>query len=51
METIGLERERLQMVFVSAAEGERFRQICVDMDATIRKLGPNPLLNFQVSRT
>ncbi len=51
METIGLETQRLQVVFVSAAEGERFRQICIDMDATIRKLGPNPLLPYQASRT
>jgi coenzyme F420-reducing hydrogenase delta subunit len=51
METLGLDRERLQVVFVSAAEGERFRQICIDMDAIIRKLGPNPLLNIQASRT
>jgi coenzyme F420-reducing hydrogenase delta subunit len=43
---MGVERERLQIAFVSAAEGERFRQICVDMDATIRNLGPSNITKF-----
>jgi F420-non-reducing hydrogenase iron-sulfur subunit len=47
MESIGFERERLQMIFVSAAEGDRWRQLCQEMDAKIRELGPNPLKKLQ----
>jgi hypothetical protein len=43
METIGLERERLNMIFISAAEGERFKQLAIEMDQKIRKLGPSPI--------
>jgi len=49
LESMGLERERLQMIFVSAAEGARFRQLCIQMDETIRKLGPNPLKPIQAA--
>jgi F420-non-reducing hydrogenase iron-sulfur subunit len=48
LEAIGIEKERLQMMFVSAAEGERFRQLAVEMDATIRKLGPSKLRLYQI---
>lgn len=51
LETIGLERERIRMIFVSAAEGERFRQFAVEMDNTIRKLGPSKLHQFQIEAT
>jgi len=47
LEAIGLERERIRMIFVSAAEGERFRQLAVEMDTTIRRLGPSRLRQFQ----
>jgi F420-non-reducing hydrogenase iron-sulfur subunit len=47
LETMGLERERLQMIFISAAEGERFKNLSVQMDAQIRKLGPNPIRVIQ----
>ncbi len=40
---MGLERERVQMIFVSAAEGERFRQLATKVDKQIRKLGPSKL--------
>ena len=49
MESMGLERERLEMIFVSAAEGSRFQQLCTKMDTTIRKLGPNPLKALQIA--
>lgn len=48
LETIGLERERIKMIFVSAAEGDRFRQFAVEMDNTIRKLGPSKLHLYQI---
>jgi hypothetical protein len=44
---MGLERERVQMIFVSAAEGERFRQLATKMDKQIRKLGPSKLREHQ----
>ncbi len=40
---IGLGAERVQMVNLSAAMGARFAEIATEMDAHIRKLGPNPL--------
>jgi coenzyme F420-reducing hydrogenase delta subunit len=43
MESIGLEKDRLQIIFVSAAEGERFKNLCTDLDRKIRSLGPNPI--------
>ena len=39
----GLEPERLDMFQLSAAEGDRFRQIADEMTARITKLGPTPL--------
>ena len=47
METVGLEPDRLRMTYCSAAEGARFKNIAIDMDRTIRKLGPNPLRPIQ----
>lgn len=41
------ERERIQMMFFSAAEGERFRQLTTKMDQTIRKLGPSKIRLYQ----
>jgi coenzyme F420-reducing hydrogenase delta subunit len=40
---IGLEKERLRMVNVSAAMARPLADIIIDMTETIRKLGPNPL--------
>ncbi len=37
----GLEPERLEMFQLSAAEGDRFRQIADEMTARIAKLGPS----------
>ena len=51
LEAIGLERERIRMIFISAAEGERFRQFAVEMDNTIRKLGPSKLHQHQIVAT
>lgn len=49
LETMGLERERLQMIFVSAAEGARFQQLATKMDTQIRKLGPSKLRIHQAA--
>lgn len=43
MEQIGLGRERVEMYFLSSAEGARFAQIATEMTERIRALGPNPL--------
>jgi coenzyme F420-reducing hydrogenase delta subunit len=48
---MGIQKERLKMIFVSAAEGERFRQFCVEMDTAIKKIGPNPMKSLPSSPT
>lgn len=46
---MGLERERIQMIFVSAAEGARFQQLTTKMDKEIRQLGPSRLRKHQTA--
>jgi len=43
MDSVGLEPERLQMHYCSAAEGQKFQKTMVDMSAQITALGPSPL--------
>lgn len=43
----GLEPERLEMFFLSSAEGVRFAEIAMQMTERARQLGPNPLKNGQ----
>ncbi|TFG08029.1 MAG: hydrogenase iron-sulfur subunit [Promethearchaeota archaeon] len=43
LKAIGLEPERIRMEFCSSAEGSKFREVAIEFDETIRKLGPNPL--------
>jgi coenzyme F420-reducing hydrogenase delta subunit len=45
LDEIGLGGERLEMYFLSSAEGVRFAEIATEMTERIRKLGPNPLRN------
>lgn len=45
----GLEPERLEMFFLSSAEGVRFAEIAAQMTERARQLGPNPLRNGQGS--
>jgi F420-non-reducing hydrogenase iron-sulfur subunit len=40
---VGLEPERLEMFFLSSAEGARFAEIATAMTERARQLGPNPL--------
>jgi hypothetical protein len=42
---IGLEPERLEMYFLSSAEGIRFAEIATEMTERARALGPSPLKN------
>jgi coenzyme F420-reducing hydrogenase delta subunit len=39
----GLEPERLEMFFLSSAEGARFAEIATEMTERARRFGPNPL--------
>ena len=43
MKTVGLEPERLQMHYCSAAEGQKFQKTIQAMSAEISELGPSPL--------
>jgi F420-non-reducing hydrogenase iron-sulfur subunit len=45
LEDIGLQPERLEMYFLSSAEGIRFAEIATEMTERARQLGPNPLKN------
>ncbi len=47
---IGLDKERLRMVNVSAAMARPLADIIIDMTETVRKLGPNPLGQNETSR-
>jgi len=40
---INMEPERVQMYFMSAAEGAKFANVAKKMTETIRELGPSPL--------
>ena len=40
---INLESERVQMHFMSAAEGAKFANVTEEMTETIKQLGPSPL--------
>jgi len=42
---VGLEPERLEMFFLSSAEGVRFAEIATEMTERARRFGPNPLKN------
>ena len=43
LDEIGLGGERLEMFFLSSAEGARWAEIAAEMTERILKLGPNPL--------
>lgn len=43
LDEIGLSGERVEMFFLSSAEGARFAELCREMTERIRNLGPNPL--------
>ena len=43
LEEIGLEKERLRMVNVSASMARPLADIIIDMVETVRELGPSPL--------
>ncbi len=43
LEEIGLDGERLEMYYMSSAEGGRFAEVAAEMTEKIKRLGPNPL--------
>ena len=49
LEEIGIEKERVRMVNVSAADAPLLTGYIIDMVETIRKLGPSPLQKSTVS--
>jgi F420-non-reducing hydrogenase iron-sulfur subunit len=48
---VGLEPERLEMFFLSSAEGVRFAEIATQMTERARQLGPSPLKNGTTPNT
>jgi len=43
LDTLGLEKERVWLRWISASEGQKFADTMKEMTETIRKLGPNPI--------
>ncbi len=43
LEVLGIEKDRLRLEWVSAAEGEKFANLIRDFTARINELGPSPL--------
>jgi F420-non-reducing hydrogenase iron-sulfur subunit len=42
VESLGLEKERFEIVWCSSAEADRFVEAVTRMTETVRKLGPSP---------
>lgn len=43
MESVGLQHERLQIHYCSAAEGAKFQKTMIEMAKQVTALGPSPL--------
>lgn len=43
LDSLGLEKERVWLRWVSASEGQQFADIMREMTGEIKKLGPNPI--------
>jgi F420-non-reducing hydrogenase iron-sulfur subunit len=43
VETLGLDSDRLMLAWVSASEGQRFREVASEFAQQISKMGPNPM--------
>jgi len=44
LETLGLEKDRIWIRWVSASEGQKFADTMKEMTDEIKKLGPNPIV-------
>jgi F420-non-reducing hydrogenase iron-sulfur subunit len=51
LDEIGLGGERLDMFFLSSAEGMRWAEIVSEMTERVRALGPNPLRDVVAEHT
>jgi F420-non-reducing hydrogenase iron-sulfur subunit len=51
LEEIGIEPERLDMVYMSAGMGYRFAQIATEITEKIRELGPSPIKSAEACRS
>lgn len=43
LESLGLEKERVWLRWISASEGQKFADTMTEMTHAIKKLGPNPI--------
>jgi len=43
IEALGLESQRIQLSWISAAEGQRFADVVTEFTEHIKKMGPNPM--------
>lgn len=43
LDSIGIDKKRVRLEFISAGEGNKFADTIVDMVKTLEELGPNPL--------
>ncbi len=48
---IGLGKERLRMINIGAADARQFVEILLDMEKTVRDLGPNPVAGQKLTQT
>jgi coenzyme F420-reducing hydrogenase delta subunit len=50
LEEIGLDKQRLQMINISAAMGSKFALSATDFTEEVRQLGPNPIKKHRVEK-
>lgn len=43
LKAVGMSPERIKIIYCTAAEGQKFQREAIEIDKTIRKLGPSPL--------
>ncbi|HAG07417.1 MAG: Methyl-viologen-reducing hydrogenase delta subunit [Clostridia bacterium 62_21] len=43
LDTVGIDRERVRMEFVSASEGKKFARVVTDFTNQLKEMGPSPL--------
>ena len=43
LKVVGMSPERIKIIYCTAAEGQKFQREAIEIDKTIRKLGPSPL--------
>jgi F420-non-reducing hydrogenase iron-sulfur subunit len=51
LEEIGIEPERLDMVYMSAGMGYRFAQVATEITEKIRELGPSPIKSAEAGKS